>query len=175
MKGKIKEILQIIGGVCRITIEVPRVSDYDKLQKFVNDKIECKIEIKKWFNKRSLKSNDYAWLLISEMADKYTINDVVVSKDKVYLDMLKSYGQSTFVKFQKEVKPEQYGIKYFDIVQEDTKGKTYKVYKGSSEFDSREMTIFVKGIVQECEDLGIETITPAELEQLNKMSYKEIK
>ena len=80
MKGKIKEILQIIGGVCRITVEVHRTEDFEKLQKLQKENLDCKIEIKKWFNKRSLDSNAYAWKLISEMADKYTINDVWFQK-----------------------------------------------------------------------------------------------
>jgi hypothetical protein len=37
------------------------------------------------------------------------------------------------------------------------------------------MTIFIKGIVQECEQLGIETLTPRELEELNNLSYQETK
>ena len=73
MKGTIKEVLQIIGGMCRITVEVPRVEDYEKLKKFESEKTECSIEIKKWFNKRSLDSNAYAWKLMSEMADKLSV------------------------------------------------------------------------------------------------------
>jgi len=173
MKGTIKEVLQIIGGTCRITVEVPRVEDYEKLKKFETEKTECSIEIKKWFNRRSLDSNAYAWKLMSEMADKLSVNDIVMSKEAVYFKMLQDYGQSTFIKLMKEINPRDYGIKYFEVKQEDTKGTTYKVYKGSSEFDSKEMTIFIKGIVQECEQLGIETLTPRELEELNKMSYQK--
>lgn len=175
MKGTIKEVLQIIGGKCRIVFEVNRIENYEKLQKFVAEKTECSIEIKKWFNRRSLDSNAYAWKLMSEIADKLSINNIVMSKDAVYFKMLQDYGQSTFIKLMKGINPRDYGIKYFEIKQEDTKGTTYKVYKGSSEFDSREMTIFIKGIVQECEQLGIETLTPRELEELNNLSYKETK
>ena len=39
----------------------------------------------------------------------------------------------------------------------------YKIYKGSSEFDTKEMSIFIDGIVQEATQLGIETRTPSEL------------
>ena len=104
---------------------------------------------------------------MSEMADKLSVNGIVMSKDAVYFKMLQDYGQSTFIKLMKGINPRDYGIKYFETKQEDTKGTTYKVYKGSSEFDSKEMTIFIKGIVQECEQLGIETLPPRELEELN--------
>lgn len=57
MKGTIKEVLQIIGGTCRITVEVPRVEDYEKLKKFETDKIECSIEIKSGLIAEVLDSN----------------------------------------------------------------------------------------------------------------------
>jgi hypothetical protein len=45
----------------------------------------------------------------------------------------------------------------------------YKIYKGSSEFDAREMNILLEGIIQEAKELGIETITPEEKERMIKM------
>ena len=44
--------------------------------------------------------------------------------------------------------------------------KHYKVYKGSSEFDTREMSIFIDGIVYEAEELGIQTMTPNEIARI---------
>ena len=44
--------------------------------------------------------------------------------------------------------------------------KHYKVYKGSSEMDSREMSILINGLVQECQNQGIETKTKAEIDSL---------
>jgi hypothetical protein len=41
------------------------------------------------------------------------------------------------------------------------------VYKGSSEFDTKEMSIFIDGIVSEAKELGIETMTPNEIARLN--------
>ena len=46
-----------------------------------------------------------------------------------------------------------------------------KVYKGSSEFDKREMSILIDGIVDEAKTLGIETLTSAELERM-KLDWK---
>ena len=43
----------------------------------------------------------------------------------------------------------------------------YRIYKGSSEFDSKEMSIFIDGIIQECKQLDIETMTPNEIAKLN--------
>ena len=49
-------------------------------------------EIKEYKQKRSLNANAYMWVLINEIANK-----VHLSKEEVYLNMLKSYGQSTIV------------------------------------------------------------------------------
>lgn len=43
------------------------------------------------------------------------------------------------------------------------KFKHYRAIKGSSEYDSKEMSIFLEGIISECRDVGIETDTPEEV------------
>ena len=48
----------------------------------------------------------------------------------------------------------------------------YKVYKGSSEFDTKEMSIFIDGIVEECKNVGIETMTPNEIAKMEAL-WKE--
>ena len=42
----------------------------------------------------------------------------------------------------------------------------YRLMRGSHTYDSREMSELIKGTIQEAEDLGIETLTPRELEQI---------
>ena len=53
---------------------------------------ETVFDIKEHKEKRSLNANAYMWVLINEIANK-----VRLSKEEVYLNMLKSYGQSTIV------------------------------------------------------------------------------
>ena len=40
--------------------------------------------------------------------------------------------------------------------------------KGSSEFDTSEMSYFIDQIVEEAQELGIETATPDELERMKQ-------
>ena len=47
----------------------------------------------------------------------------------------------------------------------------YRLIKGSSQYDTKEMSLFIDGIVSECKEQGIETMTPSELDQL-KQSWK---
>lgn len=129
------------------------------------DKIAVKID--KYREKRSLNANAYAWLLIGKIGD--ILN---ASKDDVYLQMLKRYGQSEVISVLAHI-PLTGLIKYYE---EFGTGKVngrdfkhYRVFKGSSEFDTREMSIFIDGIVSEAKELGINTKTPAELAELKSL------
>ena len=125
---------------------------------------EKKYEIKEWKEKRSLNSNAYAWTLITKIG-----NELRKSKEEVYLQMLKDYGQSEIVSILSSIDPVGY-FKYYEKIgtgEINNKSFThYKIYKGSSEFDSKEMSIFIDGIVQECKSLGIETLDEIEIKSL---------
>lgn len=125
-------------------------------------------QIAAYHPKRSLAANNYAWVLITRIAEAMTPPQ---SKEAVYLEMLKRYGQSEFISVVSGIDIRGY-FKYFE---EYGKGHVdgrefthYKIYKGSSEFDAREMNILLEGIIQEAKELGIETITPQEKERLLK-------
>ena len=124
-------------------------------------------EIKEHKDKRSLSQNAYAWKLITELG-----NVLRKSKEEIYLQMLKDYGQSEIFVVLKEVNIQGY-FKYFDkirnVVINGNEFTQYKIYKGSSNFDSKEMSIFIDGIVQECQNVGLETMTPDEIKMLDLM------
>lgn len=125
---------------------------------------EKKFDIKEHKQKRSLDQNSYAWHLITELA-----NEMRLSKEDMYLKMLKSYGQSEKVSIASEISPKGYFKYYEKIGTGYVKGKKfthYQIFKGSSEFNSKEMTIFIDGIIQECQQLGINTLTHDEIAKL---------
>lgn len=135
-------------------------SDCKALYESLTDK-QLRITVKAYREKRSLNANAYCWLLVGKIADVLR-----ASKDEIYVYMLKRYGQSEMISVQAHIPVSGY-IKYFDEAGESTLNgklfKHYKVYKGSSEFDSKEMAILIDGIVSEAKGLNIETMTPAEL------------
>ena len=47
------------------------------------------------------------------------------------------------------------------------------MFKGSSEYDTREMSIFIDGIVSEAQGLGIDTRTPEELAEMKSLWENE--
>lgn len=131
---------------------------------------ECEklsIKIDKYREKRSLNANNYAWALMNEIG-----NVTRASKDEVYIKMLKRYGQNEVFSVRADIPFGEY-VKYYDEIGESTlKGKLfkhYRAYKGSSEFDTREMSIFLDGVVSEAEELGIQTMTPNEIAKLKSL------
>jgi hypothetical protein len=129
------------------------------------DKLAIKID--RYKAKRSLNATNYAWKLITDIG-----NATQQSKEDVYFLMLKRYGQSEMVSVVADV-PVQHYFKHYEEAGESTlKGKLfkhYRVYKGSSEFDTKEMSIFIDGIVSEAKELGIETMTPNELAKMKSL------
>lgn len=132
---------------------------------FNQDKTK-KYEVKEYKEKRSLNSNNYAWKLITEIA-----NVMRLSKEEVYLEMLKAYGQSQMVSVLAEIDVSKYFKYYSEAGESILNGKKfrhYRIYMGSSEMDTKQMSILIDGIVQEAKHLDIETLTPAELSRLKE-------
>lgn len=132
-----------------------------------NQDREKQFEIKEHKEKRSLTANAYAWSLIGKIADAMRM-----SKDECYMEMLKRYGQSEIISVLSSINIQGF-VKYYEPITTATlQGKEfthYKVFKGSSEYDTREMAILIDGIVSEAKALDIDTLPPAEVERLKEM------
>ena len=168
LKGTIKELnIDYQTGKALLTFAV------DQKQSAVNcwDKLHgaesVSIKVDKHREKRSLNANNYAWALLTEIG-----NVMRLSKDDVYFLMLQRYGQSEMISVKDGIPIGQY-VKYCLRAGESwlngTLFKHYKVYKGSSEFTKEEMAVFIDGVVQEAQDLGIDTRTPDEIAKLKDL------
>jgi hypothetical protein len=123
--------------------------------------------------KRSLNSNAYAWVLMTEIA-----NVLRTDKEDVYVEMLKRYGQiaedgegnKIVFSVRSDIDVTKF-YRYLERIGTGTVNGTefthYRALKGSSEFDTKEMSIFIDGIVSEAKNLGIETMTPDEIARMN--------
>lgn len=124
-------------------------------------------EIKEHKEKRSLNANAYAWSLIGKIADVLR-----TSKDETYLTMLKRYGQSEMVSVVSSIDVSGY-FKYYEPIATTTlQGKEfthYRVFLGSSHYNTKEMAVLIDGIISEAHDLGLSTLPPAEVERLKEM------
>ncbi len=139
-----------------------------KLFELDRDKLyDIKIEEHK--EKRSLNANSYLWVLCTKIADKLTTGYNSVTKEEIYEQMLKSYGQSIMIPVTLNSKLDGY-FKYYDYNGRSIlNGKVadwYIIYKGSSEYNTYEMTVLLNGVIEECHNLGIETKRQEEIDAL---------
>lgn len=133
----------------------------------LNQDREKLFEVKPYRQKRSLNANAYAWVLINEMA-----NRLRTSKDEVYQEMLKRYGQSKVISVLSEIDISRFVKYYEEIGKGHVEGKEfthYRCYIGSSEYDSREMAILIDGIVDEAQELGIDTLPTTAVERMKAL------
>lgn len=168
--GKLKDISRDWKtGQAQITFTVNEQSALQSVDS-IKDCEKLSIKAVKHRNRRSLDSNAYAWVLMQKIAE-------AVNSDKwsIYLECLQKYSRSfTHV----IVKPEavdamkelyRTSIDLGEITVNGRSGHQLQVYFGSSTFDSKEMSVFLDGIVSECKDLGIETLSDCEINRLNEM------
>lgn len=129
-----------------------------------------RINVKPYKQRRSLDANAYFWVLCSKLAEKNHTD-----KDFMYEIQLRRYGVEwvnengehyVFTVPVGRPTPDKIGIHAKWVGHGWLKDKEYDSYillKGSSEYDSAEMSRLINGTVQDCKELGIETMTPDEL------------
>ena len=146
----------MIDDTCKIDKILPLIFRLDK------DTI-YDVKINKHREKRSLNANAYLWKLVTEIG-----NILNKSKEEVYLQMLIDYGQSEMISIISEINVKGY-FKYYKLAGTSIlNGKEfnhYKIYKGSSEYNTKEMSILLEGAVQEAKNLGIKTKEDYEIEK----------
>lgn len=121
------------------------------------------VEIKQYRQKRSLDANAYLWVLLQKIAE--AVNS---SKDEVYLQMLERYGVFTHIVVKPHMvdKVRQEWRTVRELGEVTVNGKTgmqLQCFFGSSTYNTKEMSVLIDGVVSECKELGIETMTPDEL------------
>ena len=165
MRGRISDLnVSIFNAKQRLTFEIDGDfrTQYDELKGK-----DLEISVKVFRQKRSLDQNSYAWVLIGKMADKLR-----TSKDEVYLTMLKRYGQGGVIKVQPQNEQAILSaIKYYEPHEKlyTNSDKYYRIWAGSSGYNTEEMTVFVDGIISEAKEMGIETLTPDELLEMRSL------
>lgn len=163
MKARGLSVQQGFDGKVTLTVEIVGAEGRAEAKRLFDELRECdlNIAVKKFRKKRSLNANSLCWKLCTEIAD-VTRSD----KDKVYLEMLKRYGQSEVVSVRSDIDVTGY-FKYFEEFGKgyvnDREFTHYKIFKGSSEYDSYEMSVLLDGVTSEAVDLGIPVLTDREL------------
>jgi phosphate uptake regulator len=115
---------------------------------------EVDLTIKKLARKRSKNANDLFWEIVGKIADKLR-----TSKEEVYFELLKKYGQSITITVKEGVdlgRLYKYYERFKDGLSNGTKFVAYRVFIGSSQYTTEEMSVLIDGARQEAQELGIQ-------------------
>lgn len=142
----------------------------EKARNFINNIKPYKeyvIEVKEYRQSRSLNANGYFWLWCDKIADK-----IGSTKDEVYDHILKLHGPFIVYPCWEEILEKLLlNFKHYEIdnARYTKNGKSVcdiKVYKGSSDYNTKEMAVLIDDVLEECKLQGIDTITEEEKQSL---------
>ena len=137
---------------------------------------KMKVDIKEDRKGRSLDANAYCWVLCDKIA---STKGLLLKKMDVYKQAIRDYGVTQMAMFETEKLPQMIqaykALGYGNDV--DVIGKSHehpeytfvRVFLGSSQYDTKEMSVFLDGIIADAQELGIETATPDEIEKLKTL------
>lgn len=173
-KGKLGDVnIDFENKNMKLTFEVDN-TDLAIIEQF-RDK-DLNIEISKWYKKRSLDANAYAWVLLGKLQDVLNI-----PKETIYRNMIKNIGSYEVVPIKNEAVEkfesawQKNGLGWVtEQLPSKLKGYTNIVcYYGSSSYNSKEMSRLIDLIVQECKEQEIETLSKEELKSMME-EYEKI-
>ena len=134
---------------------------------------ELTLTVQQYRQKRSLDANNYYWQLLGKLAQKLNM-----STTRLHNLMLIAYGTLDIIddklievwiaddaEAEKKIaESSTYHLKPTDFVAEGK--RLYHMIKGSHEYNTAEMSRLINGLVSECEQQDIPTLTPNEIAKL---------
>lgn len=138
------------------------------------------ITAKQHREKRSINANAYFHLLVGKIAGELGRTTTYIKNQ-----LIGDYGQllimdddvvSIKTQLAPDIMQEQSHLhtKYIGSKTENEKQLYfYHVYRGSSTYNTKEMSLLIDGTVETAKELGIDTMTPAELEKIKSLWRSE--
>ena len=152
-------------GQFQITFSINEPSAINEINS-IKDCQKLSIKAVKYRERRSLDANAYLWVLLQKMAE-------ALQRDKwgLYLEMLEEYGVFTHIIVKphmvEKVKEEWRAVKELgEVCVNGTTGIQLQCYFGSSTYNTKEMSVLLEGTVSSAKELGLEVLSPAELERM---------
>jgi hypothetical protein len=165
----------LLSGKLNITFQIDTKPE-DELRRIA--RIEClDIKADKRRRKRSLDANAYFHVLVGKIAEAETI-----SKAKAKNILISRYGQVETLPdgsplVYKTNAPVEYMMELESIhsipVKYTDEATFYKIYRGSHTYDSYEMSKLIEGTVADAKELGIETLTPKEIQRMVEVWHEK--
>ena len=120
---------------------------------------------------RSLTQNAYYWVMLNKLAAKLRMPD-----SEVHMNMLRDYGVHDVFSILEDVPIDGY-FRYYDVIGHGyANGRRFKhvrVYKGSSQMNSKEFARLIDGMREECTLQGIDVATPQEIAEIRWIEPSE--
>lgn len=158
------------SGKFQITFEVNEDAAIRDHYDSIKDLDKLNVRAVKWREKRSHDANAYAWVLMSKMAAV-----LKTSKEEVYEEMLHRYGKlyedsaGVIVITVKNTVDMSKIEGHWQKIKQNDKFTGYAMIKGSSEYDTKEMSDFIDGVIADAQELGIQTETPDEIARMKAL------
>ena len=132
------------------------------------------IEVKR--KKRSKNSNSYFWELLQQLCLEMNLDVIQEYKKRVKeLGIFKQWELDTINVPTFEKIWQDRGIAWFTEKVEEIGNKTIiNAYYGSSSYNSKQMSKLIDNLVQDCKQIGIQTLDEIEIEELIKKDQYDI-
>lgn len=128
------------------------------------------VKITEYSDKRTKTMNSYYWVLVTQLA-----NVLRTSKDELHAELIKRYSQRDYISLLANIKPSDY-FPYYEyqstFKHNNNTFRSYLVFKRSSDMNKHEFSILLDGLISECKEVGINTMTPEEIDKLGYLEEK---
>ena len=129
------------------------IGEKETVLRWLQEQPAGRYECNKAKRKRTLTQNSYYWALLSELAGALGL-----SNDELHFQLLKRYSTpQPFVTF-KNVDVSKF-MRYYEKRAENDRCISYLFYTPSSEMDTKEFKRLLDGLISECQEVGIETLS----------------
>ena len=122
------------------------------------------VKISVYSDKRTKSMNSYYWVLVNQLA-----NELRTSKDELHEQLIKRYSQRDYISLLAHINPSDY-FPYYEYQStykhNNNTFKSYLVFKRSSDMDKQEFSILLDGLISECKECGISTMTHEQVAEL---------
>ena len=123
-------------------------------------------DIKEKRKRRSLDANAYLWVLLDELA-KEELYRLYVKRVGVFRDFHLDAEEAKSFAVAWSMLGTGWITEQADFAQ-DGEQVIIRAYYGSSQYNTKQMSRLIDGVVAECKELGIETATPEELARIKE-------
>lgn len=178
-KARFREMLLTADGGRRMVFELSAGVSPEELQSITGK--DLRLAVKPWKEKRSRDANAYYWTLTEKLAAAMKIG-----KPECHNMNLRDYGVLMMVdghpipveipdteEAERSVlRQETFHLRPTSYVYYNDDGEAYRTYfllKGSSMYDTAEMSALLDGVIEDCKSCGIETATPEEIERMKRL------